>query len=248
MSSSMDLNESTVIDDSNRYKENKETFETLQGLAAKIKHGVKYAQRIVLIYRVSLFLNQPFNDLMKIKDAFEFLELAASCDCDNKLMIMSDIIEAMEMQKSDVAEFVSKEIAACIVRTRFLEFNKDTEMSGSSTSSWSPTHQVLDDIWGFSLSKDLHLILELCKGKTTLLGNFILRFYKILSQSSVDIPVRSNDKDLERICMHLNKTLTPQIMSQKKQNIIRVEMLITAHDCFCQVSLFILFIHKYFNR
>lgn len=243
---SMDVNESTIVDDSTRYRENKETFEALQGLASKIKHGVKYAQRIVLIYRVSLLLNRPFNDLMKIRDPFEFLELAASCDCDNKLLVMSDIIEAMDMTCVEVAEFISKEITVCIIKTRFLEFNKETETS--SSSSWSPSRQVLDDIWGFSLSKDLHLILELCKGKTTLLGNYLLKFYKILSQPSVDIPVSSNDKDLEKICNHLNKHLTPQIMSQKKQNIIRVEMLITAHDCFCQVSFVLYYLINLLDR
>lgn len=233
---SMDINESSILNESHRYHENKETFEALQGLASKIKHGHKYAHRVVLIYRISLYLNLPFKDLLRISNSFEFLGLAASSDCDTKLLVMSDIFEAMDMTNMEVAEFIAKEIASCIVKTRFLEFNKETEMVGSTTSSWSPSHQVLDDIWGFSLSKDLNLILELAKGRATLLGKFILKFYKIISQPAVDIPLQSSEKELQKICEHLNKVLTPQLMSQKKQNVIQVEMLITAHECFCQVS------------
>jgi spatacsin len=95
---------------------------------------------------------------------------------------------------------------------------------------------VLDDIWGFSLSKDLHLILELCKGKTTLLGTYLIKCYRILSQFKSDIPINyeSFEEELKSICEDLNRSLTPQWMSLKKQNMIRVELLITAHDCFCQ--------------
>jgi hypothetical protein len=241
MNSSMmssDLNESLVASESSKYQENKETFQALQGLVSKIKHGIKYGQRIVLIYRASLFLSHSFkfNELMKIKNPFEFLELAASCDGENQLLVMSDIIEAMGMTETEVAEFISKEITACIIRTRFLQFNKETElMSASSSSSFSPSHQFLDEIWGFSLSKDLHLIFELCKGKTTLLGNYLLKYYKILSQAVADIPIHSNDDELKKLCELLNNSMSPQIISQKKQNIIKVEILIVAHDCFCQV-------------
>lgn len=236
---SMDLNESLVANESSKFQENKETFQALQGLASKIKHGVKYGQRIVLIYRISLFLNKSskFNDLMRIRNPFEFLELAVSCDSENRLLVMSDIIEAMSMSENEVAEFISKEIVACIIRTRFLQFNKETEMTTSATSSSYSPHHFLDEIWGFSLSKDLHLIFELCKGKTTLLGNYLLKYYKILSQAVADIPIHSNDEDLRRFCKLLNATMKPQIISQKKQNIIKVETLIIAHDCFCQVNL-----------
>lgn len=240
MSSSMistDLNES-FPSESTKFHENKETFAALQGLASKIKHGVKYGQRIVLIYRASLFLNRSFkfSELMKMRSAHEFLELATSCESENILLVMSDIIQAMGMTEIEVAEFVSKEIVACTIRTRFLQFSKETEMATSTTSSSSPSHHVLDEIWGFSLSKDLHLIFELCKGKTTLLGNYLIKYYKIMSQSVADIPIHSSEKDLEKLCEHLNRTLSPQIMSQKKQNIIRVEILIIAHDNFLQVN------------
>lgn len=196
-----------------------------------MQHGVIHAQRIALIYRVSLFLNRNFVELMKIKNAFELLELAASYDCENKLMVMNDIMVANQMTNVEIAEFVAKEIAACIIRTRFIQFNKDTELMDASTSSWSPSKEPLDDIWGFSLTKDLHLILELCTS-TNMLGNYILKYYGILSQDSADIPFHSEDDELDRICQHLNKMLSPQILSLKKQNIIRVELLIIAHECF----------------
>lgn len=239
----MDMSESTILDESSRYKENKETFQALQGLSCKLKHGINYGQRIVMCFRASLILNRSFNELIKIKDSFRFLELAATSDCDQKLLVMSDIIEAMDMTNHEVAQFVSKEITASIIKTRFSQFTKDAEMStmSSSTSmssSWSASRQVFDDIWNFSLSKELHLILELCKGKTTLLGNYLLKYYKILSRSSVDIPLHwfgdtKEDEELEKICIQLNRSLNPQVMSLKKQNIIRVELLLVAHECFC---------------
>ncbi|KAL7034999.1 hypothetical protein ACKWTF_008207 [Chironomus riparius] len=241
---SMDINESSILEEPLHYKENKETLQALQGLVCKLKHGVKYAQRVVLLYRISLFLhNHSFDDLIKIKNSYEFLELVTESDCDSKLLAMADIIEAMEMTRKEVAKFISKEITACIIKTRFQQFNKDTETSTSNlnmttsiSSTWSGSKQVLDDIWGFSLSKDLHLILELCKGKTTLLGTYLIKCYRILSQFKSDIPINyeSFEEELKSICEDLNRSLTPQWMSLKKQNMIRVELLITAHDCFCQ--------------
>lgn len=194
-------------------------------------HGVVHAQRIALIYRVSLFLNRNFADLMKIKSSFELLELAASVDCENKLLVMNDIMVSFQMTAVETAEFIAKELAACVVRTRFLQFNKDTELLIKSTSSWSPTREVMDEIWGFSLSKDLHLILELCPN-TTLLGNYLLKYYEIFSKETADIPFKSDDPDEDRICQYLNSMLTPKIISLKKQNTIRVELLITAHEAF----------------
>ena len=230
------MSESLILDDSsatrNNFKENKETFLALQGLACKMKHGATQAQRIALIYRASLFLNRNFVDLMKMSDSFELLELAASFDCENKLMVMHDLMMANQMTDTEIAEFIAKEIAACIIRTRFLQFNKDTEFMSSSTSSWSPTREPLDDIWGFGLARDLHLILEL-SSSTTSLGNYLLKYYEILSRDSADIPFKSDDAELDRICQHLNRMLCPQVMSLKKQNIIRVELLITAHEAFC---------------
>lgn len=229
------LSESLILDESgsrNSYKENKETFQALQGLVCKMKHGVVHAQRIALIYRASLFLNRNFVELMKVKSSFELLELAASFDCENKLIVMHDVMIATKMTNDEIAEFIAKEIAACVIRTRFVQFNKDTELMIGSTSSWSPTREATDDIWGFSLSKDLHLILELCTS-TTLLGNYLLKYYGILSKESADIPFHSDDPEQDRICQHLNRMLSPQMLSLKKQNIIRVELLITAHECFC---------------
>lgn len=239
MSSStlQDLSESIILDDStcrNTYKENKETFLALQGLACKMIHGAVGAQRIAMIYRASLFLNRNFVDLIKMKDSFELLELAATTDCENKLMVMNDLMVACQMTNNEIAEFIAKEIVACIIKTRFLEFTKETEPQQviGSTSSWSPTREPMDEIWGFSLSKDLHLILELCTS-TFMLGNYLLKYFEILSQETVDIPLHSDDPELERICHPLNKVLGPRIMSLKKQNVTRVELLITAHECFC---------------
>lgn len=234
-SPSHDLSESIILDDStsrSTYKENKETFLALQGLACKMKHGAVGAQRIALIYRASLFLNRNFVDLIKVKDSSELLELAAATDCENKLMVMNDIMVACQMSNIEIAEFIAKEIVACIIRTRFLQFNKETELVIGSTSSWSPTRESMDDIWGFSLLKDLHLILELCTS-SFLLGNYLLKYFEVLSQETVDIPLHSDDPELEKICLPLNKLLTPQMMSLKKQNATRVELLITAHECFC---------------
>lgn len=177
-------------------------------------------------------MNRNFVDLMKMEDSFELLELAASIDCESKLMVMHDIMVSYQMTSNEIAEFIAKEIAACIIKARFLQFNKDTEIMTSSTSSFSRPRENLDDIWGFSLAKDLHLILELSNSATSL-GNHLLTYYELLSSEPADIPFHSEDAKLDRICQHLNRMLTPQVMSLKKQNIIRVELLVTAHEAFC---------------
>ena len=236
-SPSEQLSESIILDDSpgrNSYRENKETFQALQGLVCKMEHGIIHAQRIALIYRVSLFLNRNFTDILKMKSSFELLEIAAAYDCENKLLVMSDVFTSFQMTSVEVAEFISKEITACIVRTRFLQFNRDTELLVRSTSSSSsPSRsETVDDIWNFNLSQDLHLILELCPN-TTLLGNYLLKFFEIFSKDQVDIPIKlEGTSEQNRICQYLNDMLNPQIISLKKQNTIRVELLIIAHESF----------------
>lgn len=215
------------------YRENKETFQALQGLVCKLKHGVRHAQRIAFIYRASLFLERNFVELLEMKNSFEMLELVAMADCESKLMVMNDIMVANQMSNEDFTEFIAKEIAACIIRTRFLQFNKDTENSISPSHSASSSGAILDtSLWGsFSLTKDFHLILALCPN-TTLLGRYLLKYFELISLDS-DIPFHSNDSELSRFCTHLNRLLPPQVMSLKKKNVIRVELLIIAHESFC---------------
>lgn len=179
-------------------------------------------------------MNTSYLHLLKTKKAFQNLSLAASKSCEDKLVVMHDIMMSCLMTKAEIAEFIAKEITACIIKTRFRQFNQDivSFFDSRSSSNWSPSKEVLDNIWGFRLSKDLHLILELCRS-TTLLGNNLLKYYEILSEDNADIPFHSEDPELNLICQHLNRMLRPQVMSLKKQNLIRVELLTIAHECFC---------------
>lgn len=69
----------------------------------------------------------------------------------------------------------------------------------------SPNEKT-DNIWGFSLSQDLHLILELCSN-TTLLGNFLLKYFEIFSKDNVDIQLdTSGSSEDDSICQQLNDT------------------------------------------
>ncbi|CAO1399769.1 unnamed protein product [Diamesa serratosioi] len=235
-----DMNESFSVDsvskdDKESFNECKDIFEAIQGLASKIRHGGNLASRVVLMFRISLYLDRNYVELIRTKNTFQLLQIAADSDCQNKLMIMMDIIIALHMKNDEVAEFISKEITASIIRSRFYMLKSresiTTSMSISRLSPHKDGSAVDNSIWGYSLENELHLIMELSPS-TTLLGNYLLKYYEIISVRNAVIPFYSQNADLDRICCHLNEILKHQMLSLKKQNVIRVDLLIYAHACF----------------
>lgn len=109
-----------------------------------------------------------------------------------------------------------------------------------------------NNLWGYDLDKEFHLLLELCPN-TTVLGNYLLyycdalKIYRKYQDNNFDKDINENPKvinmfqNLKEIIQiygfpynyqNQNTTTTSQVLSHKKQNIIYVELLIKAHECF----------------
>lgn len=103
-----------------------------------------------------------------------------------------------------------------------------------------PVQNVEDcsvSIWGYDLTKDFHLFLEICPN-TTYVGQSFLRYWDALQYyrkgdteeeaNMIDITSREISPKLEK----LKTVIQKKVFSNKKQNTVKVEMLIKAHDCF----------------
>lgn len=73
-----------------------------QSLASKINHGTKIANRIVMIWRASMYLDKEYLDVLKTKDPYILLESAIHEDCIDKLVVLSDIMTSMELTNKEV--------------------------------------------------------------------------------------------------------------------------------------------------
>lgn len=96
-------------------------------------------------------------------------------------------------------------------------------------------------LWGYDLDKELHLFLELCPN-TTILGNYLLRYCDVLKiyrkfdstkQTEPEInATEQNIPEMRKVFNNLRQIMESQVLSHKKQNMITVELLIKAHDCY----------------
>lgn len=164
-------------------------------------------------------LDREYLEILKVKSTHELLEACAKEDCPNKLLVLNDIMTAAQMDANEIAQFMSNEITNSIAKSRFYMFNQ----------SKSPKTVVADILWGFNLEDDFHLLLELCPN-TSLLGNQFLLYYSAIDNYSSKHP--KPKAELNSIAKHLHDILGGKVLSLKKQNTIKVELLIKAHDSF----------------
>ncbi|XP_055544152.1 uncharacterized protein LOC129729540 [Wyeomyia smithii] len=210
-------------------REKQDIFEAINTLGAKIKHGQELAQRIVLTYRVAMYLDKEYNEVLKVRDPGGLLTEIIQEECIQKLEVISDIMTAHRLDDGTVSEFLANEIVTAVVSSKFYL------LQHTSTS----VKPIDEQLWGYNIDREFHLFLELAP-ITTLLGNLLLRYcdaikhYKRLEKS----PDRSSlsesvteEIDLE-LLEQLRTIFKDQILSLKKQNTIIVALLIKAHDCF----------------
>lgn len=125
---------------------------------------------------------------------------------------------------------MSEQIAKSIIKSRFYLFqNSMTDAYGQNF------------LWGYDLDKEFHLFLELCPN-TSSLGNHLLKYCDVLriyrkfdvnknSEPELNGP-EENIEEMHRIFSSLRQIMENQVLSHKKQNMITVELLIKAHECF----------------
>lgn len=215
-------------------KEEQETLNAIQGIASKLKFGVNLGKRIVMTFRAAMYLDKEYIDVLRTKDRAYLLKKATKEDCLHKLLVVSDIFTSTQMTPTEIAEHLALEIATAVIRPRFYIFDVDQQ------SSKGVNQLKKSVLWGFNLEKEFHLFLELCPS-TTLLGNCLLEYCDALKTYRKFQDGKEYDESdvfhklSEIIRLYGLPNAAPgttQVLSHKKQNLIYVELLIKAHQCF----------------
>lgn len=214
-------------------REKQNVLEALQCLAAKVTHGTKIGQRIAMVCRAALYLDKEYVDVLKTKDALVLLQNAIDEDCLNKLVVMNDIMQSMQMTDLEIANFLAQQIATSIVKSRFyLLQNQGNPMSISQTS-----------LWGYDLDTEFRMFLELSPN-TSLLGTNLLKYCDALklyrkfdanrsaAAASAQMDRGESSAEIRELYERLRDIMESKMLSHKKQNTISVELLVKAHDCF----------------
>lgn len=131
-----------------------------------------------------------------------------------------------------IAEFVSEQIAKSVIKSRFYLFQNATASADAYGQNF---------LWGYDLDKEFHLFLELCPTASSL-GNHLLKYCDVLRiYRKFDVNKNTEPElygpeadlaDMRKIFNNLRQIMESQVLSHKKQNMITVELLIKAHDCF----------------
>lgn len=183
-----------------------------------------------MVFRSAMYLNMDYLDVLQTKDPYDLLQSAIHKDCSNRLLVMSDIMTSMQMNSTEIAEFMAEQIARTIIKSRFYLLQHSISHSFGQNF-----------LWGYDLDKEFHLFLELC-ANTSMLGHTLLKYCDALKiyrkfDSTKNIEpdldgARQNPDDFREIFNNLLSIMENQVLSHKKQNTINVELLIKAHDCF----------------
>ncbi|XP_017486027.1 PREDICTED: uncharacterized protein LOC108374563 isoform X1 [Rhagoletis zephyria] len=235
-------------------KEKRETLETIQGIASKLTYGVTIGRRIVMAYRAAMYLDKEYLDVLRTKDTTVLLQSVAEESCLHRLLVVSDILTSLHMTPQEIAELLASELTTAIVRPRFYIFTADQQSKNAIKNA---------PVWGYNIDRDLHLFLELVPN-TTKLGNCLLEYCDALKayRKFQDNKPYEHNTVFERLAeiirryglptnsgSQINASIPPittastgggpklppaQVLSHKKQNIIYVELLIKAHQCYVQ--------------
>uniref|UniRef100_A0A1Q3FGT2 Spatacsin C-terminal domain-containing protein n=1 Tax=Culex tarsalis TaxID=7177 RepID=A0A1Q3FGT2_CULTA len=212
-------------------RDKQNVLEAINGLGAKIQFGQELAQRVILTYRIAMYLDREYNEILKIRDPVGFLEEVIREDCFNKLEVISDIMTSHRMNDTTISCFLAKEIVIAVVRSKFYMLQQ-----GSPLANAKPIDELL---WGYNIDREFHLFLELAPN-TTMLGNCLLKYcdaikyYKRLEKSPDRASMTESvvDEVEPSLLDNLKEVFKNQILSLKKQNTIIVALLVKAHDCF----------------
>ncbi|XP_053966842.1 uncharacterized protein LOC128868592 [Anastrepha ludens] len=232
-------------------KEKRETLETIQGIASKLVYGVNIGRRIVMVYRAAMYLDKEYLDVLHTKDTTVLLQSVAEESCLHRLLVVSDIFTSSHMTAQEIAELLASELTTAIVRPRFYIFTADQQSKNTIKNA---------PVWGYNIDRDLHLFLELVPN-TTKLGNCLLEYCDALKsyRKFQDNKPYEHNTVFERLAEIIRRYGLPagslsqmtssiplittvsnaglvlppaQVLSHKKQNIIYVELLIKAHQCY----------------
>ncbi|XP_053673730.1 uncharacterized protein LOC128723991 [Anopheles nili] len=222
-------------------RERQDIFEAISALGNRITHGQELAQRVILTYRVAMYLDREYNELLKLRDPLAFLPEVVREDCVYKLEVISDIVTSTRMSVDSFTDFLASEIVSAVVRSKFYLLQQ-------------PSTPAPDELlWGYNIDREFHLFLELAPSTNTL-GNVLLRYcnafrlYRKRKDTGDSAAVDHGVQDaLESFAViptlrhypagadlvdRLDEILQHQVLSLKKQNTIIVALLVKAHDCF----------------
>lgn len=182
-----------------------------------------------MTFRTAMHLEKEYMDVLQTKDPYILLQNTIDDPCVNRLLVMGDIMTSMQMSGNEIANFIAEQVSRAIIKSRFYLLHSSTLQSFGQNF-----------LWDYDLDKDFHLLLELCPN-TSLLGHHLLRYCDALkvyrqfdSMKNVEpnLKVLDNADEMREIFINLRSIMEHQVLSNKKQNMITVELLIKAHDCF----------------
>lgn len=184
-----------------------------------------------MVFRAAMHLEKEYLDVLQTKDPYILLQNAIDDPCVNRLLVMSDIMTSMQLTATEIANFIAEQISRAIIKSRFYLLQSSTSHSFGQNF-----------LWDYDLDKDFHLFLELCPStSSSLLGHNLLRYcdalkiyrkFDSVKNAEPDFKGYTNADELRETFNTLRTIMENQVLSYKKQNMITVELLIKAHDCF----------------
>ncbi|XP_048514375.1 spatacsin [Athalia rosae] len=128
----------------------------LQKLTEILTHGVTVGRKVLLCYRLSVYLCKSYQTLLTLDDPIAFLEEIVAAKYDYKLEVVKDVVAAYSVNNRQLADFLSDKIITTITRHTERE-HPDQPMT----------------MWGYALDGSFHIVTEIC-GEPSLLGSKLL--------------------------------------------------------------------------
>ncbi|GLH06998.1 Uncharacterized protein GBIM_12563 [Gryllus bimaculatus] len=145
-------------------RDRQDTLTALEKLTGRLEHGTAIGNRVVMCYRVAMNLDLNYLEVLVMREPLNLLKTALADDCLNKFIVASDIITAAQINSTEVAEFMAREILEAVTKSKL-----KGEVSGTT-------------MWGIELESCFHLVLDVCRDQASL-GNKLLSLASLVTTS-----------------------------------------------------------------
>lgn len=90
------------IPDNNFESPSQDTLAILEALIQHVNNGIEIAQRILMLYRISVNIEKEYHEIATIKKAMNMLKEAIENDCRNKYEVVHDFVIVYKWSKEEV--------------------------------------------------------------------------------------------------------------------------------------------------
>lgn len=200
----------------------------MQGIIEIMNCGVRAASRALLLYRAAHYTRNNYLDLLSTQNVCDLLlKVSTVKNSPKKIDMIYDLMIVNAMSSEEISEFLATEMFKAISMSRF-GIDESTDMNDRA-KILVPEYQS-DKMWGFCLDNDFHLFLELTEN-SSLLGDFLLVFFDLFDYYTGKYYSSQCAQMAEKIQANVYN-LYPKLDAINKKNLMRVELLIKAHECY----------------